>query len=85
MRLPRVRSTGGVIVVLVLVFYPYVYLLARTAFLAQGKGLMEAARVLGLSPLQAFWSINLTLAGSSSGTEAATRFLIPVTCLDVSF
>ena len=37
-RLPRVRSTGGVIIVLVLVFYPYVYLLARNAFLAQGKG-----------------------------------------------
>ena len=32
MRLPRVRSTGGVITVLVLVFYPYVYLLARSAF-----------------------------------------------------
>ena len=28
LRLPRVRSTGGVIVVLVLVFYPYVYLLS---------------------------------------------------------
>ena len=37
-RFPRVRSTGGVIAVLVLVFYPYVYLLARSAFLAQGKG-----------------------------------------------
>lgn len=38
LRWPRVRSTGGVVIVLVLVFYPYVYLLARTAFLAQGKG-----------------------------------------------
>ncbi|WP_442110638.1 ABC transporter permease [Pseudomonas sp. NUPR-001] len=62
MRLPRVRSTGGVIIVLVLVFYPYVYLLARTAFLAQGKGLMEAARVLGHSPLQAFWRVALPMA-----------------------
>ncbi|WP_425930559.1 ABC transporter permease [Pseudomonas sp. NyZ201] len=62
MRLPRVRSTGGVIVVLVLVFYPYVYLLARNAFLAQGKGLMEAARVLGQSPLQAFWRVGLPMA-----------------------
>ncbi|MCR3799995.1 iron ABC transporter permease, partial [Pseudomonas aeruginosa] len=35
LRLPRVRSTGGVILVLVLVFYPYVYLLARSAFIAQ--------------------------------------------------
>ncbi|WP_166361082.1 ABC transporter permease [Pseudomonas akapageensis] len=62
MRLPRVRSTGGVITVLVLVFYPYVYLLARTAFLAQGKGLMEAARVLGQTPLQAFWRVALPMA-----------------------
>ncbi|MCY1390454.1 putative 2-aminoethylphosphonate ABC transporter, permease protein [compost metagenome] len=62
MRLPRVRSTGGVITVLVLVFYPYVYLLARTAFLAQGKGLMEAARVLGQSPLRAFWHVALPMA-----------------------
>jgi len=49
-RLPRVRSTGGVITVLVLVFYPYVYLLARSAFLAQGRGLSEAARLLGCTP-----------------------------------
>ncbi|AIR88690.1 ABC transporter permease [Pseudomonas cremoricolorata] len=62
MRLPRVRSTGGVITVLVLVFYPYVYLLARSAFLAQGRGLMEVARVLGLSPLQAFWRVALPMA-----------------------
>jgi iron(III) transport system permease protein len=62
LRLPRVRSTGGVITVLVLVFYPYVYLLARSAFLAQGKGLMEAARVLGLSPWQAFWRVALPMA-----------------------
>ncbi|WP_434772830.1 ABC transporter permease [Pseudomonas entomophila] len=62
LRLPRVRSTGGVITVLVLVFYPYVYLLARSAFLAQGQGLMEAARVLGLSPWQAFWRVALPMA-----------------------
>ncbi|MBJ9978004.1 iron ABC transporter permease [Pseudomonas sp. S75] len=62
LRLPRVRSTGGVIVVLVLVFYPYVYLLARSAFLAQGRGLMEAARVLGQTPLQAFWRVALPMA-----------------------
>ncbi len=42
LRLPRVRSTGGVIVVLVLVFYPYVYLLARAAFQAQGRGFPSA-------------------------------------------
>ena len=34
---PSVRSTGGVITVMVLVLYPYVYLLARSAFLTQGR------------------------------------------------
>ncbi len=61
-RLPRVRSTGGVITVLVLVFYPYVYLLARSAFLAQGRGLSEAARLLGCTPWGAFWRIGLPVA-----------------------
>ncbi|HBK48350.1 MAG TPA: iron ABC transporter permease, partial [Pseudomonas sp.] len=75
MRLPRVRSTGGVITVLVLVFYPYVYLLARTAFLAQGKGLMEAARVLGLSPLQAFWRVALPMARPAIGAGIALALM----------
>ncbi|HSC82211.1 MAG TPA: iron ABC transporter permease [Pseudomonas sp.] len=70
-RFPRVRSTGGVILVLVLVFYPYVYLLARNAFLAQGKGLMEAARVLGQSPWQAFWHVALPMARPAIGAGLA--------------
>ncbi|MFV3304879.1 ABC transporter permease [Pseudomonas sp. NY15181] len=71
LRLPRVRSTGGVITVLVLVFYPYVYLLARTAFLAQGRGLTEAARVLGLSPWAAFWRVALPMARPAIGAGLA--------------
>lgn len=71
LRLPRVRSTGGVILVLVLVFYPYVYLLARSAFLAQGKGLMEAARALGQSPWQAFWRVALPMARPAIGAGLA--------------
>ncbi|WP_062379575.1 ABC transporter permease [Pseudomonas abietaniphila] len=74
-RLPRVRSTGGVIVVLVLVFYPYVYLLARTAFLAQGKGLMEAARILGQSPWQAFWRVALPMARPAIGAGVALALM----------
>lgn len=75
MHLPRVRSTGGVITVLVLVFYPYVYLLARTAFLAQGKGLMEAARVLGQSPWQAFWRVALPMARPAIGAGVALALM----------
>ncbi|MDD0973539.1 ABC transporter permease [Pseudomonas fontis] len=75
MRLPRVRSTGGVITVLVLVFYPYVYLLARNAFLAQGKGLMEAARALGQTPLQAFWRVALPMARPAIGAGVALALM----------
>ena len=75
LRFPRVRSTGGVIVVLVLVFYPYVYLLARSAFLAQGKGLMEAARVLGQSPWQAFWRVALPMARPAIGAGLALAIM----------
>ncbi|WP_339488839.1 ABC transporter permease [Pseudomonas sp. EL_65y_Pfl2_R95] len=74
-RFPRVRSTGGVIIVLVLVFYPYVYLLARNAFLAQGKGLMEAARVLGHSPWQAFWSVAVPMARPAIGAGLALAIM----------
>lgn len=75
LRLPRVRSTGGVIIVLVLVFYPYVYLLARTAFLAQGRGLTEAARVLGLSPWMAFWRVALPMARPAIGAGLALAIM----------
>lgn len=75
LRLPRVRSTGGVIIVLVLVFYPYVYLLARIAFLAQGKGLMEAARMLGQSPWQAFWRVALPVARPAIGAGVALALM----------
>ena len=74
-RLPSVRSTGGVIIVFVLVFYPYVYLLARTAFLAQGKGFMEAARVLGLTPWQAFWRVALPVARPAIGAGVALALM----------
>lgn len=75
LRLPRVRSSGGVIIVLVLVFYPYVYLLARGAFLAQGRGLLEAARVLGQTPWQAFWRVALPMARPAIGAGLALALM----------
>ncbi|WP_426415071.1 ABC transporter permease [Aestuariirhabdus sp. LZHN29] len=59
---PQVRSTGGVVLVLVLVFYPYVYMLARSAFVAQGRGLMDSARILGMGPWSSFWKVALPMA-----------------------
>ena len=37
-----------------LVFYPYVYLLARVAFREQGAAAVETARILGRSRVGAF-------------------------------
>ena len=45
-----------------LVLYPYVYLLARTAFLQQPAALMEANRMLGKSSKNYFLHVSLPLA-----------------------
>jgi iron(III) transport system permease protein len=59
---PSIRSTGGVIAVLSLAFYPYVYMLARSAFLTQGKRAQEAARTLGMDSRAAFVRVVLPMA-----------------------
>jgi iron(III) transport system permease protein len=52
--LPEIRSYGGVVILMTLVFYPYVYLLARAAFREQGAATLETARTLGRSRTRAF-------------------------------
>lgn len=59
---PNVRSIGGAIAMFVLVLYPYVYLLARSAFLSQSSRTLEASRSLGYSPWQSFRKVALPLA-----------------------
>ncbi len=59
---PEIRSLGGATLMFICVLYPYVYLLARTAFLERGSGTFEAARSLGQSPWQAFYRVSLPLA-----------------------
>ncbi len=59
---PEIRSLGGAITMMVLTLYPYVYLLARAAFLEQSTALMEAGRVLGRGPWRNFYEIALPLA-----------------------
>lgn len=60
--LPSIRSRGGIILLLSLSLYPYVFLTARAAFLGQGARLLEAAQSLGLSRAQAFWRVALPMA-----------------------
>lgn len=59
---PEIRSVGGAAVMLILVLYPYVYLLARAAFLQQSATAFLAARALGSSAWAAFWKVSLPMA-----------------------
>ena len=59
---PNIASSGGLILVLTLVLYPYVYILARSAFREQAANTLEAANVLGYEGWQAFRRVALPLA-----------------------
>jgi iron(III) transport system permease protein len=59
---PNIRSTVGVVMVMSLALYPYVYLLARNAFLTQGKQAIEVAQSLGYSRVSGFFRVTLPLA-----------------------
>jgi iron(III) transport system permease protein len=61
-RLPEVRSWWGIVAVMSLVYYPYIYLLARNAFAERSTALLEAARSLGLGPWTAFRRLALPMA-----------------------
>ena len=62
---PEIRSLGGAIIVMTMTLYPYVYLLARSAFLEQSSGVGEAARTLGCSAWAAFRRVSLPMARPS--------------------
>lgn len=51
---PEIRSLWGAMAMLSLVLYPYVYLLARAAFMQQSVAALEASRILGAGPGRAF-------------------------------
>ncbi|WP_130472308.1 ABC transporter permease [Candidatus Magnetaquicoccus inordinatus] len=70
---PNPRSSFMVVAIFSLTLYPYVYLLARSAFLSQGERLLEAARLLGRSPWGAFFHVALPIArpAIAAGTALA--------------
>ncbi|TVQ51084.1 MAG: iron ABC transporter permease [Spirulina sp. DLM2.Bin59] len=72
---PPVRSMGGAIALLVLVLYPYVYLLARVAFLEQCTCTLEASRSLGCNPWRSFWRVALPLARPSLAAGLALALM----------
>ncbi len=59
---PEVRTTGGAVLVLASVLYPYVYLSARSMFLMQGRAAADVARTLGASPLRVFARVQIPMA-----------------------
>lgn len=59
---PAIRSWYGAAAVFIFAFYPYVYLLVRTAFLERSPRLTEVARLLGCGPGEAFLRVVLPLA-----------------------
>jgi len=65
LRLPDLRSGWGVTLMMTLVFYPYVYTLARTALLEQAPETLESARCLGRTRVGAFVNVTLPLARPS--------------------
>ena len=59
---PEVRSLTGAMLMLTFVLYPYVYLLARSAFLEQSVAATDAGRLLGCTPWQNFWRVTVPMA-----------------------
>jgi iron(III) transport system permease protein len=59
---PEIRSTGGAAAMLTFVLYPYVYLLARAAFMRQSATAYIAARTLGAGPWGAFFKVSVPVA-----------------------
>lgn len=72
---PNIRSLGGAILMMSLVFFPYVYLLTRAAFLEQSASLLEASRSLGATSLQSFYRIALPLARPSIAAGMALALM----------
>ncbi len=59
---PPIRSTGGVVAVIGFASYPYVYLMARGAFMTHGARVLEAAQSLGYGPWAGLVRVAIPLA-----------------------
>jgi iron(III) transport system permease protein len=59
---PEIRTLGGATLMIGLVLYPYVYLLARAAFMDQSPSLFSVSRSLGHSAVSTFFRVVLPIA-----------------------
>ena len=69
----EVQSLSGAATMLMFVLYPYVFMLARAAFLAQSASLIEAGRTFGYGGVALFFRVSLPLArpAIAAGTALA--------------
>ncbi len=72
---PDIRTLGGAVVIFTFVLYPYVYLLARSAFLERASGMLDVGRSLGLGPWRRFYSIALPLARPAIAAGASLALM----------
>lgn len=73
--LPDIRTLEGAVLVMILVLYPYVYLLARTAFSEQSAQFPLVSALAGLTPFQHIKQVALPLARPSIITGAALAMM----------
>lgn len=66
-----IRTLGGASIIIALVLFPYVYMLAKTAFELQDQNLLKASRTLGLSAKQSFFKVALPLARPAIAVAAS--------------
>src|SRR5687767_4651558 len=59
---PEIRSLWGAAAMLAFALYPYVYLIARTAFVEMPRSSVEAARLAGYGSWGAFFRVAVPLA-----------------------
>ncbi len=73
--LPDIRSLWGAAVMMIFVLYPYVYLLARTAFSEQSAQYLLVSKLAGLSARQHMFKVALPLARPAIVTGAALAMM----------
>ena len=72
---PEVRSLPGAAVMLSFALYPYVYLVARTAFHDLSRSAIEAGRLAGYGPLGAFFRVAVPLARPAIAAGSALALM----------
>ena len=72
---PEIRSLEGAAAMLTLVLYPYVYLLARAAFLHQSVCALDVSRTLGARPFGVFFRVALPMARPAIATGVALALM----------